>query len=231
MEFFIKKLFDGKTDEDIHLHFQKLSRGEFKDRALIKAKKTGNHYSIGTSYEYANELVKGVAEKLSGSVKVTGAIISTRDLTNEIKFKDKKQFHGVKRYIIDTEMTKEQLINLCEKFPKSFLALSFNSENTKLKIKPKAPKSSKPGKLEGEPKADFCKLKTSELDLVKGLLFDIPNFKVVNIKHDFIITDIEIPEGIKDPNEMREKAIRKGKVIRKSDIDGRKVEKEIKFMV
>ena len=35
---FIKKIFDGNIDESVHLQFQKFSKGEFRDRALIKAR-------------------------------------------------------------------------------------------------------------------------------------------------------------------------------------------------
>src|SRR3989344_8018984 len=129
MEFFIKKIFEGKSDEQVHLQFQKYSRGEFNNKALVSAKKSKNNFSINTSYEYANELVKAVADKADNGekIKITGAIVSTRDLTDDIKFKEKKQFQGVKRYIIDTEMTKEQIINLCNNFPKAFIALSFEA--------------------------------------------------------------------------------------------------------
>ena len=101
---FIKKVFSGKIDNETHLQFQKFSRGEFRDRALIKAKRQGNGFSISTGSEFANELVKTVAEKLgSNKTKVTGAIVSTLDL-KELDFKDKKQFQGVKRYILDNEI-------------------------------------------------------------------------------------------------------------------------------
>ena len=233
MDSFIKKVFDGKSDESVHLQFIKFSRGEFKDRALISVKKTANNFSIGTSYEYANELVKTIAEKLKDNqkTKVTGAVISTRDLTNEIKFKEKKQFQGVKKYIIDEEMSKEQIINLCDKFPKAFLALSFTVVDSELRIKPKAPKSSKPKNKDDKPKADFCKVKTSDENLVKGLIFDVDDFKNINVKHDFIINEIIIPKNEKDPVKIRENSIRKGKIIRYLDIDGKKEVKEANFSI
>ncbi len=233
MDSFIKKVFNGKSDEHVHLQFMRFSRGEFKDKALIIAKKTNKNFSIATSYEYANELVKNIAEKLKGNEKtrITGAIISTRDLTNEINFKEKKQFQGVKKYIIDEEMPKEQIINICDKFPKAFLALSFSVGDNELKIKPKAPKSSKPKKGDDKPKVDFCKLKTSDESLVKLLIFDVNDFKNVNIVHDFIIDEIIIPKNESDPVKMRENAIRKGKIIRYLDIDGKKEVREAKFSI
>ena len=62
MESFIKKIFDNISDDDVHFQFQKFSRGEFKFKALVEAKKMSKNISIVTSAEFANELVLGVAE-------------------------------------------------------------------------------------------------------------------------------------------------------------------------
>jgi len=43
---FIKKVFDESIDEEVHLQFQKFSKGEFRDKALIKAKKSKDKYTI-----------------------------------------------------------------------------------------------------------------------------------------------------------------------------------------
>ncbi len=235
MDFFIKKIFDGKDDDVfVHLQFQKYSRGEFRDKALVKAKNSKGLYSISTTAEYANELVRAVAEKLTKKTKVEGVVVSTMDLKNQLKFSDIKQFMGVKQYKINTEMDSQEIINLCDKFPSCFIALSFTTEDgTELKIKQKAPKSAKPStKTDEKPPVDFCKIKTSDKKFVKNLLFDldVDNFKNVEIDHDFIIEDIEVDYSIKDPKEMREKAKRKGKVVRKIDIDGKKEIKEKRFI-
>jgi len=44
---FVKKVFEGNIDESVHLQFQKFSKGEFRNRALIKLKKTGGRYKKG----------------------------------------------------------------------------------------------------------------------------------------------------------------------------------------
>lgn len=226
MEFFIKKIFDGKAkgDELVHVQFQKFSRGNFTDRALVKAKNSKGKYSIGTTAEYGNEFTRCVAEKLGDEkTKVTGVVVSTRDLTGELDFKDKKQFQGVKRYIIETEMSGKEIIDLCDKLPHSFVGLSFNAGDTVLKIKPKAPKSGKPSsKGEEAPNPDFCKVKTADKEIVKNLLFDVEveNFKEALVTHVFSVEDIDVDYSIKDPKEMREKAVRKGKIIRKTIVDG-----------
>ncbi len=236
---FIKKIFDGDVDESVHLQFQKFSKGEFQNRALIEAKKTGKGYTIKTSAEFVNGLVRVMAEKLGEeSARVTGAIVSTQDLTGELEFKDKKQFQGVKRYLIDREMSGKEIINLIEKFPKNFFALSFEVNDNKLKIKPKAPKSGKPGKeKEGGPKADFCRLKTSDKNIAEDFVFDTlkgtskPDFKEAKINHVFFVEELILPDGEKDFAKMREMAKRKGRIVRTAVIDGVEMKKEFGFEV
>ncbi len=226
---FIKKVFSGKIDEEVHLQFQKFGRGEFRNRALIKMKKTKNNYTISTTSEFANEFVKVMAEKLGGEkTKVTGAMISTLDLGNEIDFKDKKQFMGIKQYIIDKEMSGTEILNLLEQFPKVFFALSFNSKGDILKIKTKTPKSAKPKNKEEAPKPDFCKLTTSDEKIAKDFVWEKNDFKDAEINHDFIIKELLVPREEKDFAVAREKAKRKGIIIRRATIDGIKtaVEKE-----
>lgn len=228
---FIKKIFDGNIDEFVHLQFQKFSRGEFKNRAIIKALKSKGKYSISTTHEFVNELVKEVSKKLGKEkTNVSGAIISKNDLTGELDFIDKKQFQGVKKYIIDKEMSGEEIIGLIEKFPKAFFALSFKTEDTELKIKPKAPKSKKPKEKDGKKQApNFCKLKTSDKVLGESFVFETENWKKAEISHDFIIEEIIFPEGEKDFAKIREMAKRKGKIIRNSVIDEKEVKTEKEF--
>jgi hypothetical protein len=227
---FIKKVFDNEVDEDVHLQFQKFSRGEFTNRALIKAKKVKNNYTIFTTAEFANELVRNVAGKLGDEkANVTGAVISTLDLNNELDFKSKKQFMGIKQYVIDKHMSGNEITKLIEKLPKVFFALSFSSESGDvLKIKPKAPKSSKPKTKNDAPKPDFCKLITNDEKIAKDFVFEKHDFKDALIGHDFIIKEILVPKDEKDFAVAREKAKRKGVIVRRATIDGVKtaVEKE-----
>jgi len=243
---FIKKVFDGNPDEATHLQFQKFSKGEFLNRAIVEVKKTGKGYSIKTSAEFSNGLVKDMAEKLGAEkTKITGAIVSTSDLTGELEFKGKKQFQGVKRYLIDNEMSGEEILGLIEKFPKNFFALTFEIGENKLKIKPKAPKSGKPGKDGKEVKADFCSLKTRDEEIVKNFVFETSNFKEARINHTFFIDEIIMPEskseictdsssekpnqGEKDYARIRELAKRRGKIFRRAIIDGVSSEKTAEF--
>ena len=243
MDFFIKKIFENNVGKDnlVHLQFQKFSRGEFKNRAIVIAKNSKNKYSISTTAEYANEFVRTLAEKLGNNkTRVTGVIISTRDLDKEIDFENKKQFMGIKQYVINNEMNGNEILDLCNKFPLSFLGLSFNINGNELKIKQKAPKSAKPSS-KGEEKisADFCKLKTSDKEILKGLIFDSEinlDFKEIEISHDFIVNEIVITDEIKKEagenySKLRELSLRKGKIIRKIKVDGKEFVKEKEFEI
>ncbi len=75
----------------------------------------------------------------------------------------------------------------------------------------------------------LCKLKTTNAEFAKKLFFDIPEFKKAEARHDFNILDIEVPKDEKDPVKMREKAIRKGKIIRKLTVNDSESQKEYVF--
>lgn len=229
---FIKKVFDENVDGVTHSQFQKFGKGEFDNRALIKTKCSGKKYTINTSAEFTNELVKILAEKLGEQkTKISGAIVSTSDLTGQLEFKEKKQFQGVKRYLIKNEMSGDEILGLLNKFPKAFFALSFEVGKEKLKIKPKAPKSAKPKNKDKTPKADFCKLITRDEEIKKSFVFEKPEFKLAEINHTFLIKDLIFPEGEKDYLKIRELAKRKGKIIRKALIDEKEIINEKEFEV
>ena len=176
MKFYINKIFDDEVDDLAHLQFIKYSRGRFKYKAMVAVKAQAKGiFKVGTTAEYGNELVRYLAEKVGDDeVQVSGVIMTTQNLDGEFEYDDKKNALGVKKYMLDREMTGNKIIELLDKFPKCFFGLSFKIGNTNLKIKPKSPKSPKPGnKADSEIKIDFCKLKTDDVALVKGLLFDV----------------------------------------------------------
>ncbi|MDO8467740.1 MAG: hypothetical protein Q7S56_02230 [Nanoarchaeota archaeon] len=233
---FIKKVADKIFDENVHAQFVKFSKGEFRNRAVIKARCVKGKYTINTSAEFANELVRDVAEKVGDArVQITGAIVSTSDLKGKIDFKEIKQFQGVKRYLIEKEMSGKEIVNLIKEFPKAFFALSFKTHDglTELKIKPKAPKSGKPGsKGEEAPNPDFCKLITNDEKLGKSFVLERPEFKEAVINHTFFVEDIVVPEEMKkekDFAKVRELAKRKGKIARIAKIDGQEIKSELEF--
>ncbi len=231
MENIFKKIFSGRIDDFVHDEFIKFSRGVFENRYLIDGKKQKDKWSIKTSAEFANYFVRRCLEG-EGELEVSGVIVCTKDLRNEILFQIEKvkQFAGVKQYVIKTKLKAPEILSLMNKYPRAFYALSFSTHKNILKIKAKSPKSGKPSqKGEKEAKIDFCSLKTSDENLVKDLFFDFPNFKQIVIKHTIKIDSIELPKGLDDPVKIRESAKKKGKIIRKIDIDGLTEAKEIDF--
>jgi len=231
---FIKKVQEKNFDEEVHLQFQKFSKGEFRNKALIDARNSNGNYTIKTSSEFANGLVRILAERLGNNkTMITGSIIGTNDLKGILDFKKISQFQGVKNYSIEKEMSGNEIIHLLNKFPKNFFALSFSVGEDVLKIKQKAPKSGKPGsKGEDAPKADFCILKTKDKKLAESFIFENPEFKEAKISHDFLIDRIEIPEELKNSQDfalIREKSRRIGRLLRKAEINGQKIEKEFEL--
>ena len=236
MKFYINKIFDNEVDDLAHLQFIKYSRGRFKYKAMVAVKAQAKGiFKVGTTAEYGNELVRYLAEKLGDEgAHVSGVIMTTQNLDGEFEYDEKKNALGVKKYILDRDMTGSKIVELLDKFPKCFFGLSFKVGNTDLKVKPKSPKSPKPGnKPDSEIKIDFCKLKTDDVALVKGLLFDVDDFKEVRISHTLMIDEIVVSDELKaeakdDFKLIKEKAKRKGKIVRELTVDGveKKVEKE-----
>lgn len=230
MDFFIHKLCFGKTDELAHLQFEKYSRGLFKNKAIVQAKYSKDSYSFVTTSEYASEFVRACAEELGSSkARIEGVIISTKALPENIRYGDISQFMGVKKYSISGEMTGNEIISICDSVPRAFIALSFSTPKSELKIKPKAPKSAKPGTSDEDVKVDFCKLKTTNPEFAKKLFFEVSEFKKAEARHDFNILDIEVPKDEKDPVKMREKAVRKGKIVRKLKVNDSESQKDYVF--
>ena len=207
MDCFIKKIFNAKgalvKEDSVHNQFTKFSRGEFKDKAMVKIKNVGGRFTLDSTSEYARELVIMLAEKLGNNkTMVTGAFISALDIQG-IKYEEKKMAMGVRKYMINREMTGREISEMLAVTPKAFPALSFNVGDNELTIKPKSPKSAKGAgaakKEDADMKIDFCKLKTSDTSLVQGFFIDAQELaaKKIEVKHDFIIQDIVIPEEMK----------------------------------
>jgi len=110
--------------------------------------------------------------------------------------------------------------------------LTFNAGETKLKIKPKAPKSGKPGKGDEAPKADFCSLKTTEKGLGGSFIFEKEDFKTAKVNHTYFIENIIVPDALKSEDDfakVREMSNRAGRIVRNTEIDEVKATKETAF--
>ncbi|MEA3248220.1 MAG: hypothetical protein U9Q73_00785 [Nanoarchaeota archaeon] len=230
----VKKIFDGVFDEEVHSDFLKFGRGEYKYKYLIEGKRQAKKWAIKTGPEYANFLVRKCLRKINGTVGIKGVIISTSNLKEEVGFNIKKvsNFQGVKTHVIDIEVEPLKVLELMDKYPRIFFALSFRGDDFILKIKPKRPKGDKKGKEGGKPVADFCSLKTEDKDIIDELFFDVSEFKEVSITHTINVRDIIYPEnvGVLKPAETRELAKRKGVIIRKVNADGIEKTSEAEFV-
>lgn len=231
MESVLKRIFSGKSDEEVHGEFIKFSRGVFDNRYLIEAKKQKDKWNIKTGYEFANFLVRKCLEKINGEIDISGIIVFTGSLEDsKVPIERVKQFMGIKQYIINAKVNASDVLNLMNKYPKAFFALSLKFGDGELKIKAKAPKSAKPSNKEDkEVKADFCSLKTNDQGIIDDLFFDFHDFNEIKIKHSLNIQEVIIPKGIDDPVKMREMSKRKGKIIREINVDGRVEKKEVEF--
>jgi hypothetical protein len=228
---FIKKIFENKIDNEVHEQFTRFSLGTFENRALCQLIKTSKNLKIKTSFEYANELVAHLANTIEDKTHIAGMILCTSDISSELPFEvERKNAMGLKKYIFDHELTKEQILNLRDKFPDALMLFNFSTESGTLKIKQKAPKAGKAGKKDEEPKADYCALTTTNFDLAKEFAFDASNFKKFFAKHTFWVEDVIVPKEYEnDPAMARKMAKRKGKIIREIDVDGKQQKSEIKF--
>jgi len=228
---FIRKIIEGKVDEATHRQFTRYGKGIYENNALIDITKTKNKVRIKTSFEFANEFVEFLANTINGKTRVTGSIITTKDITKELTFEISaiSQFAGVKNYKIDCDLGKEEIITSMNNIPDVLFLFSFSTEQGDLKIKAKSSKSGKPsakGKCE-EARADFCMFKTNNMELAFDLTFDVKKeFSKVFIKHTFKIDDIIMPDEYKnDFAKARIYAKRKGKLIRTVIVNGRQEEK------
>lgn len=232
MEHILRTIALGKTSDELHGDFVKYSKGMFENKYLIDAKKQKDSWNIKTGPELANTLVRMCLKKVEGEVDVTGVIVATFDVASKASFpiSGVKQFMGIKQAGVNSKVHPEKILKMMEEFPRAFYALTFSGKDFILKIKAKAPKSAKPVAAGGkEPKAEFCSLKTTDEHIAKEIFFDFPEFKEIKIKHILNIKDIELPKGLSNPAEIREKAVRKGVLIRIATVDGVQHRKEYPF--
>lgn len=227
-EFFIKKIWQDKTDESVHKQFVRFGKGNFPNRAVINLRK-GSNIKLGGSFELANDFTEFVSEL--AEISFSGIIQSREEIeeilmNNDADFdeSEKKKLHV---YII--EHAPSRVIKEIKDKAYAML-LDAKSSGISLKIKKKLPK---PGKSGGGKVDDkFCVL---ELDLkywqqVKEA-FMLPECKKCKVKHTYIIDEIIPPKNEKDFEEIRLKAKRKGKIIRELEIDGKTEIQEHKFEV
>lgn len=224
MSNFLKEIFEGKTNETIHNNFTRYGKGEY-ERLLFEIK-AGKSLNVKSSFDFANEFVKLIAELGKGKLQVTGKIICPYDFKDEAPCEVANYSKRGKLYTaeVNAELTPEELKKLYEKFQHDFLLLNIVGENVKLKVGKSLPK---PG---GRIKDNFCSA-TLPLEAKHELAWDAKDFKVLQLKHLLKINDVEINKElmIKDPAKARLDAVRKGIIVRVMNIDGKEEKKEVPF--
>jgi|SRR3989344_5970429 len=220
MECFIKKIFLDRVDEQVHNKFVRFGKGKYENRAVLSLNKS-NKIKLKGSFEYANDFVLFVSEF---QANFSGVILSKEklDLENE------KLKNGLYVYEV-SDLTKEKVKEISDKT--YYILLDAEAEGLSLKIKKKLPKPGKSRDLKIDGK--FCVL---EADLryypqVKEAFFWDVEGKRIKVSHDYIINELKIPENEKNLELIRLKTKRKGKIIRKIEVDGNKLEKEKDFEV
>jgi len=229
---FIKAIFENEANEDIHKQFKRFGKGIFKNRAAVEIN-VGKQVKVKTTFEYSNWFAGFLADTIDNKCHVMGGIITTKDLrgVSGVEFSNVKQFAGVKTYMLDCDIKKEDLLWLIKNYPDAVFCLSFSTSYGALKTKVKSPKSAKPGKEDEKVKADYCTFTTKDMGFVEEFAFDAGSgFKNFSARHDFIINGILVPEEYKDNPEMaRIHARRMGKIIRKINVDGMETVKGKEF--
>jgi len=211
MKCFIKKIFNGEIDDKIHGQFVRFGKGDYSGRAAINLQKTSK-IKVKGSFEYANDFVL-LASELA-DMKFSGIILSREKLELE----NEKKKAGIFSYNV-SDIGNSKIDEIKDKI--YFMLLDGEGEGVVLKMKKKLPK---PGKS-GEKKIDFkfCQLEADlkYWDKIREAFFwDVGlDVKKVKISHEYKITDLIVPKDEKDFEQIRIKTKRKGKIIRKTEVD------------
>jgi len=224
MTYSIKKIFQNKIDNLLHLQFVRFSRGIFENRAIVNISRNGKIKISGT-YDVASDIAL-FAAFLAKRINFSGILISREEI---MEFKGEKK-RGLFVYELNQSITYEQL----EKISKNAFAMLFDcsEEGISLKTKKTLPKPSP--KSAGKVKDKFC---VAQLDikfwpLVKEeFLFDLPEGKKYYISNKYEINELILPENEKDSEKLRLLTKRKGKVTRKSIVDSKEIIQEKSFII
>ena len=125
---FIHKLFLDKSDEETHRQFKRYGKGDYENKALIDITRSKKDVKIKTSFEFAEEFAKILANDLKGKAKVTGVVITTKDIRDSLGFSPvgMSQFAGVKSIKIDNELSKEEILKAMDKHQDALFLRHFN---------------------------------------------------------------------------------------------------------
>jgi len=227
---FIKKIFKNGIDDIVHSQFTRFSKGSFVNRAVMKISRNGKIKINGNS-ECISDMVLFAFDLLK-KIKATGIIFLREKQKQDIEsLLDMKAVKKRGSWII--EVDKEFTLEEMEKIRKNalFILTDIDANGLVLKTKKKPPKTAK-GADKVDDKFFSMKLDTKYWPQVKEeFLFDATEGKKFEISHDYLITEIIPPKDEKDFEKIRILAKRKGKIIRKMNVDGKEIKSEKEFMV
>ncbi len=213
----MKKIWQNRG-EQVHSYFVRFSRGKFENRAVLNLQKSSK-VKLRGSFEWANDFVNLVSEL--ENINFSGVILSKEPLG----LKNEKKKSSIFEYNVSIDSGKVKEVQ-----DKVYtMLLDAESPGLNLKIKKKIPK---PGKSKDTKIDDkFCRL---EADLkywseIKDA-FMLPECKKCKVAHSFVIESLILPEGEKDFAKIRELTKRKGKIIRKLEVDGKEAKEEKEFI-
>jgi hypothetical protein len=250
----VSKIIEGKPDEFVHAKLVKYGMGSYPGPRInltISKSKIG----FKADLDLEKIFLKGyLSTAPKGSHKVSGLIESYTDRQDEfatlrmpLSWKTAKK-KGATTYKAKLKEVApiEDISEIVEKDgPTIFFLLSMSprdgSKPWKIKTKTSYPKAPKGGEDSGKEKAPtfvvgaYANTPESLEYIMNETLSDFRDStndktKKVNIRHEIIIEDIEIPENPSlSFSEKRKLAKKRGKLIRKATIDGQEYQKEYTF--
>lgn len=222
---FIEKIIKNRVDGGVHSQFTRFGKGRYEGRACLNLHIT-NKIKISGSFEYANDFVELIAEL---GARFSGIIFSKQDLDEDF-VKNGIQAEESKKKDLFVYIVEDVPSNIIKEIKDKiyYMLLDGEGEGISYKSKKKLPK---PGKS-GEAKIDdkFCKL---EADLkYKARILQwagLPECKKCKMNYVFEINEIILPKGEKDPEKLRLNSKRKGKIIRRGEMNKKEILQEFEF--
>ncbi len=216
MAYFIKKIFQNKTDESVHAQFVRFSKGIFENKAVLNLSITSKVKFSGTC-ELANDLVI-FASSISKKLKVSGIVMSRNPISG-LTGTTKK---GLCVYNVDEEMDAAKLREIATNSYASLLDCT--GDGIEIAIKKKLPRPSSKGADKVNDK--FC---TAGFDLKfwqqakEFFILDVPEGKKYRSLCKYEIKEIILPPNEKDYEKIRIMAKRKGILSCATIVDGKEV--------
>ncbi len=242
----------AKEHMDVHKHFYRYSKGEFSGPAM-KMKKYSTKVTLKGSFEYEDLIQELVTKTAPNSlIEVEGKVITGRDISDKLielnldwDLKEKSgKSKGYKGQFSD-ELSRERILEIIETLREDcYLMLNFKiNKYCQVKTDEKLPKPSKKNPIEDDidKRVSFSRgyIETTPEHL--EIIYDhlMPDFKEelpddwtdITLTNIYNINDIEIPRDVKNSRMMRILAIRKGKLIRTVECDGKSFRKEYTISV